>query len=230
MSSPAETIFTRDLPRMLRALRRHNSRDWFLAHREEYDDAVVRPLRALGEQLLPVMLGMDDRLHLKLSRPHRDVRFSRDKAPYRTNAWLAFRRAAGETTDVPTFFLEVSPEGARCGLGYYAARPRTMALLREAALADPAAVTRAFRRALAGGFTIEGESYRREPRLAPDIPEFIAELYRRRNIYLSQALDYDDDFFTATLFHRIRDGFAALAPCYRFFTHAADHPPPDGRR
>jgi uncharacterized protein (TIGR02453 family) len=80
--------------RFFRSLARHNTRPWFEAHRAEYETLVREPMRALIEE-------MDDRLaraapeltgdpRRSLFRIHRDVRFSRDKSPYKTNAGCWF--------------------------------------------------------------------------------------------------------------------------------------------
>ena len=84
----------------LRALARNNRREWFEAHRDDYVHQVAEPTRALIEELdvrfatlAPEFVGDPKR---SMFRIHRDVRFSKDKAPYKTHAsrWI-FRRHRG---------------------------------------------------------------------------------------------------------------------------------------
>lgn len=86
--------------RFFRSLARHNERPWFEAHRAEYEARVREPMRALVEEVdvrlarvAPELTGDPRR---SLFRIHRDVRFSKDKAPYKTNAgcWF-FHQDAG---------------------------------------------------------------------------------------------------------------------------------------
>ncbi|MEO8031976.1 MAG: TIGR02453 family protein [Gemmatimonadota bacterium] len=83
----------------LRQLKRHNDRGWFESHRPVYERELRDPFRALVEELdvrlarfAPEIIGDPRR---SLFRIHRDVRFSKDKSPYKTNAgcWFYHRDA-----------------------------------------------------------------------------------------------------------------------------------------
>jgi uncharacterized protein (TIGR02453 family) len=92
----------------LRRLTRHNSREWFERHRAEYETELRDPLRALVEEMdvrlariAPELVGDPRR---SVFRIHRDVRFSADKSPYKTNAACQFYhcdagRGAGQDAD-----------------------------------------------------------------------------------------------------------------------------------
>ena len=82
--------FTPAAMRFLTSLKRNNTREWFQAHRDAYERDVREPLAALVEEmdvrlaeLAPEIVGDPKR---SLFRIHRDVRFSNDKSPYKTNA------------------------------------------------------------------------------------------------------------------------------------------------
>ena len=73
--------------RFFRALAKNQNRDWFLAHREEYERGWLDPMHALLAELRDAVAS--DFPHFALAEPkvfriYRDVRFSRDKAPYKT--------------------------------------------------------------------------------------------------------------------------------------------------
>src|SRR5512140_622397 len=86
--------------RFLRALARHNERPWFEAHRREYETLVKEPMRELVEEMdvrlarfAPEIVGEPKR---SIFRIYRDVRFSEDKSPYKTQAacWFFHRDAS----------------------------------------------------------------------------------------------------------------------------------------
>jgi uncharacterized protein (TIGR02453 family) len=88
--------------RFLRDLERNNAKAWFEAHRDVYEREVREPMRRLVEALdaalgsiAPEIVGDPRR---SMFRIHRDVRFSRDKSPYKTNAgaWF-YHRDAGRS-------------------------------------------------------------------------------------------------------------------------------------
>jgi uncharacterized protein (TIGR02453 family) len=86
--------------RFLRALGRNNRKDWMDKNRERYTAAVAEPLRQLVAALAPGVLALDPgfdtrpRFGATLSRINRDIRFAKDKTPYRTRVYVQFARPA----------------------------------------------------------------------------------------------------------------------------------------
>jgi len=84
--------------RFLRALGRGNRKDWMDANRARYASVVVAPLRELVSALAPGVLALDpgfdtrSRFGTTLSRINRDIRFAKDKTPYRTRLYVQFAR------------------------------------------------------------------------------------------------------------------------------------------
>jgi len=109
----------------LRGLTEHNDRDWFEAHRVAWDAEIVPAMLewcgALAERLQDVMPGLVfvPRVGGSLYRLNRDVRFSRDKRPYKTHV-AALLWEGGEKHDAPGVYLHVSPEEVIFGGGIYA--------------------------------------------------------------------------------------------------------------
>ena len=75
----------------LKNLNKNNSREWFEAHRADYDAYFVEPAMQLIEALAPVAASLDPphqavpKVNKSLRRIHRDTRFSKDKTPYNTH-------------------------------------------------------------------------------------------------------------------------------------------------
>lgn len=97
-------------------LARHNNRDWFHAHQDVYERACREPMKQLVAEL-----GANPAT-TKLSRINRDMRFSRDKGPYRTYI------AAG----VRGNYLSLSSAGLYVGTGLYKPEPAALERLRNA--------------------------------------------------------------------------------------------------
>ena len=109
----------------LRQIARNNSKAWFEAHKAEYIQDLQLPAQALvvalGERLRSLFptIGYDPRPHGgSLMRIYRDVRFSKDKSPYKThigaNFWDGERKAEGSGFH---FFMDA--EGARFYVGHH---------------------------------------------------------------------------------------------------------------
>lgn len=210
----------------LHALAANNDRNWFAAHRAEYEGHLVAPMRALVTALAPTVLAVDPDLDVRprvggaISRIHRDTRFSRDKSPYRASAWLAFRRPGPGWPSRPALFFEIGQEGWRCGMGYYAARPATMARLRRLILAREEEFRAALTAAGAAGLRAEGPRYARPPRDAPPREGVIGEWLHRRSVYLVRSRPHDDTLSDSGLVTLLGDAFAASAALYRLMRAA----------
>ena len=139
--------------KFLRALARHNDREWFERHRAVYEIEVRDPLRALVEvmdvrlaRLAPELVGDPRR---SIFRIHRDVRFSKDKSPYKTNAACQFYhhdagRGAGQDAEgagAGLYFQLAEGECFVAGGIWMPARP-ALEKIREAVAADPGALDR----------------------------------------------------------------------------------------
>jgi uncharacterized protein (DUF2461 family) len=94
--------FSPDALKFLRGLARKNNKEWFEAHRDDYESEVREPMRDLiGEmnarfaKFAPEMAGDPKR---SMFRINRDIRFSKDKSPYKTHAacWFNHRRASAK--------------------------------------------------------------------------------------------------------------------------------------
>src|SRR6266540_2899613 len=99
------TGFPRESIEFFKQLAAHNNRDWFLAHKDIYERTCRAPMEALVAELEP-RFGK-----AKISRINRDVRFSRDRAPYKTYI------AAG----VGGNYISLSADGLYVGAGFRAA-------------------------------------------------------------------------------------------------------------
>jgi uncharacterized protein (TIGR02453 family) len=91
-----------------RQLAADNTKTFWAAHKGEYDTQVRGPLEALTGELA-VEFGQ-----FKIFRPYRDVRFSKDKTPYKTHIGAVTEGEGGEF-----YYLQVSAEGLFVASGYY---------------------------------------------------------------------------------------------------------------
>jgi uncharacterized protein (TIGR02453 family) len=141
----------------LRALRRHNDREWFERNRTTYEEEVRAPLAALVEEVdvrlatvAPEIVGDPKR---SLFRIHRDVRFSSDKSPYKTNAACWFYhgdagRGVGSATTAhggAGFYFHMEPGRASLGGGIWMPPRPTLARIRDRIDDEPASLARVLR-------------------------------------------------------------------------------------
>ena len=216
----------------LRGIARHNRRDWFEAHRAEYEEHVKGPLAAFVEEmdvrlrhLAPEISGDPKR---SIFRIYRDVRFSKDKSPYKTHAACWFFHVEGSSKvgreahgGGAGFYFHLQPGASLVAGGLWMPPRPALVRIRTALAADP----RAFERAVLapavrrryGGLSDEAV-LRRAPRpWGEDHPA--ARWLRYRSFTLARALT-DVQVTGARLTATLASDFALLLPLVRWLNTA----------
>jgi uncharacterized protein (DUF2461 family) len=136
----AKPIFTRDIFQFFKQLGRNNSKAWMDANRERYQSDVVQPFRRLLEELSPVALKLDSRFDTtgrtgaNFSRINRDIRFAKDKTPYKTNMYLKFSVPPPVKRETGQLYVGLSTDTVTAGFRIYSGGKRkdsTLALIAE---------------------------------------------------------------------------------------------------
>ena len=126
--SPAATHFFAELAA-------NQDRAWFAAHKDVYETAVKAPMAALvaalADELARRKIPLTGDPARAMFRIHRDVRFSRDKAPYKTHAGAVLTRD-GRKDNPGLLYLHLDPQGSFVATGFYHLEPAKLARLREA--------------------------------------------------------------------------------------------------
>src|SRR5260221_10268817 len=118
----SKPIITRETFRFFRDLSRNNRTEWMQTNRERYQECVVQPLRCLCEELAPAILRLDPRFETSgrtganLSRINRDIRFAKDKTPYRTQMYLKFSMPFGADGETGQLYVGISTKAVTAGI------------------------------------------------------------------------------------------------------------------
>jgi len=119
----------------LRALKRNNRRDWFKAHREDYERSVREPMTAIIERLAIDFRDFAPELvaspKISLYRIHRDTRFSPNKAPYKTHVAAVFPTRGLPKHEGAGLYFHISPDDVWIGGGMYAPAMPQLQAVRE---------------------------------------------------------------------------------------------------
>jgi len=170
-----------------KALAFHQTREWFEANRSTYETAVKGPLGDLVEdvaaRLRRAKIPIKGDRKSSAFRIHRDVRFSNNKDPYKTNAGVAMTRS-GAKNDPGVLYFHLSPEECFFAAGFHMPDPAQLGRLRAAAARAPKAYKAMTKKLAKTGLAVSDEdSLKRAPRgfEAVDDPE-IAAAIRLRNL------------------------------------------------
>ena len=127
--------FPRGASEFLAELAANNNREWFLAHKERHERDVKAPLGALVDALAMAFAAHDIPLtgNAKASpfRINRDVRFSNDKSPYKTNAGAVLSRD-GTRKGRGILYVHITPKDGLMAMGFWSPEPADLHALRDA--------------------------------------------------------------------------------------------------
>ena len=126
----------------LRGIAENNAKDWFEANRQLYEDGYVAPARhfieAIGPRLKQISPSVryEAKINGSISRVNRDVRFSRDKRPYKDHLDIWFWHGDKKGWDRPGFYLRLTPETVFVGSGMHMLQGRMLDDFRNAVVGD----------------------------------------------------------------------------------------------
>ncbi|MDH6354776.1 uncharacterized protein (TIGR02453 family) [Dysgonomonas sp. PH5-45] len=213
--------FSPETIRFFKDLAANNYKEWFDAHKSVYDNEVVAPLKSLITYLTPTMYNIDPafelRPHRAMSRIYRDVRFSKNKDPYKTCMWITFQLPVSrdDWKDYPGYFMEINGDNYILGMGLFMPKKKVMDVFRE----EVSFHAEEFRRVtqetvLDRGFLLGGDEYKRP--LANDLPEYHQQWIQRKGIYVYKTIPIGNEVFSVEFADRLADDFQALEWLYKF--------------
>lgn len=213
--------FTPETFRFFNDLKENNHKEWFDEHKHIYEKEILNPLKALVTTLSPDMHNIDPSFELRphrcLSRIYRDVRFSKNKDPYKDFMWMAFQIPV--TNDVwkdhPGYFLEISGEGYTLGLGLFQPKKKVMDAFRKEITYDAEEFQRITQKTvLDRGYIINGEEYKRP--IANSLPEYFQPWIQRKGIWVSKHRPVGEELFSTDFANLMKEDFVAMEWLYNF--------------
>jgi len=166
----SERSFSPALFAFLSELRDHNDREWFAENKRRYVDEVQEPaIQFVADFAKPLArISPNFRADARpsggsLFRIHRDIRFSKDKTPYKTHVGIHFRHRSAGDVHAPGFYLHLEPGGAFAAAGIWHPDTPAQRGIREAIAGDPGAWRRVTGGAFAKTYRLEGDKLKRPP-------------------------------------------------------------------
>ena len=163
-----------------KALAFHQTKDWFEANRAIYEGEIKGPLGDLVEDLAArfakAKIPLKGDRKASLFRVNRDVRFAKDKSPYKTNAGAVLTRS-GTKNDPGLIYIHVAADGCFIAAGFHQPEPAALARLRAAIVRAPKAWKTMVAKLADGGLALTDEyALKRSPRGFETIedPEIVA--------------------------------------------------------
>ncbi len=189
-----------------------NTKSFWEANKHVYAESVKAPMVALTEALAGEFGTA------KVFRPYRDVRFAKDKTPYKTHqgAFVGVAPATG-------WYVELSARGVRIGGGFYEASATRLAAVRAAIDSDLTGpeLVRTVERLASDDWEVGGDRLKTKPRgYDADHPRI--ELLRHRSLVVTRSLGFGSVIQGPELVGVVRDGWRQLRPLIEWVASRTD--------
>jgi uncharacterized protein (TIGR02453 family) len=225
------TGFPKDFFAFFQELKPHNERSWFEANKQRFRDSVQAPISTFIAAMAPQLRQVSKHFTAdprpnggSMFRIYRDVRFSKDKRPYKEHAACHFRHALGRDVHAPGFYMHFAPDDVFFGGGLWTPEADPLARVRTAIATSPAAWRRATagRDFLARFGEVKGAGLTRPPRgFDPEHP--LIEDLKRKSFYAMQRVR-PGMAQSPNLVEEVSGAFRAIAPLMRFLCGALEVP------
>ena len=218
--------FTSQGMSFLKRLEQNNERDWFHEHKSEYEDLIRTPAMNFIDDmendlahLSPHFLAIAKKVGGSLMRVHRDVRFSKDKSPYKTNIGIQFRHEMGKDVHAPGFYVHIEPCDCFVGVGIW--RPDSTALgkIRDSIIERDTYWLAAINdKKFKKNYELSGETLKTAPRGYDKSHPLIDDLKRKDFIAISHMSD--KDVLSKNFKQQVIKRFAEAEPYMQFLCKA----------
>ena len=165
--SANQWCFPEDAVSFLAQLKKNNNREWFTAHKSEFEDVIQRPAKELCSHMCEQLEKLTGAAHAsKIFRVHRDVRFSKDKSPYKPHLHILFRTVDEPQDGLghPAWFFGLETERLAVGCGVFTFEKEALTTFRERVGGDDGAVLeKTVSRLIAQGFRLRDPELKKVP-------------------------------------------------------------------
>jgi uncharacterized protein (TIGR02453 family) len=223
--------FPKDFFSFFTELKAHNDRAWFEANKERFRNSVQAPMSVFIAAMAPRLSGIS-RQFIADPRPHggsmfriyRDVRFSKDKRPYKEHGACQFRHRLGRDVHAPGFYVHLAPKEVFFGGGMWMPESEALLKIRSAIAGSPErwkTVVNAKNFRVTFG-SIEGDQLTRPPRGFDPAHPFIDDIRRKSFVV---GVDSTESAAQSSSFpSAVAACFTAAAPLMRFLCVALNVP------
>ena len=197
-------------------LRLNNNKEWFLAHKKDYETRMLQPTKALAnalfDHLTEAVPKHDWNLHI--SRIYRDARRLYGRGPMNDHLWFTLW-ADREEGQAPAFYFSFFPEGYHYGMGLWSQSNVLMERLRAEVRRNPApAETLAWQMAAQDRFLIDGPKYKKH---RVDTTPLLQDWTDRKYLGFHREQPHGEEGFDPDLWRTVAADFDRLLPLYEYF-------------
>jgi len=189
-------FFKKEAIDFLEKLRDNNTKEWFLDHKDEYEELILEPskkfVQEMGEELCVLVENIKaiPKINSSLFRIYRDIRLSKDKTPMKSRIGIIFWRGSGKRLQSASFYIHFSPDELLVACGIRGFSKDSLDGYREYIKCEKnaASLTKILDDIKSKGYNIPDPKYKRYPRGFDKDDEF-SDLSLYASMFAYKSLD-----------------------------------------
>jgi len=188
------SIMQKDSLKFLKDLSANNNRDWFHANKKRYETSLKKPFYELIEAVIVALNKAGHQIELQpkdmVFRINRDIRFSKDKSPYKTNVGALISEYGRKRKDLPGYYLHIEQGILMVGGGAYFLDTQNLYTVRQHIANNLSRFTKLLKaKSFKDKFeTIKGDAHKRVPKEFVEVHEKLP-LILNKQFYFMAELD-----------------------------------------
>jgi len=210
------TLISKETISYLKELSKNNNREWFAEHKVTFKEH-EKEAKLFFEAVCAKLNSTDDIEAYKMMRIYRDVRFSKDKTPYKARFAGSFKRSSERLRG--GYFLNLEPGNCAVGGGFYGPNPADLLRIRKEFELDASEINeiladKKFIKVFPNG--IQGEGVKTSPRGFDKSNEAI-ELIKKKQFYVMKSFT-DAEMTSEKFVDEVVEVFVTLRPFFNYMS------------
>ena len=221
--------FPRDFFTFFNNLKNNNSKEWFESHRKDYEKHVLNPAREfvveMGQRLRQIApeINAIPQINKSLFKINKDIRFSKDKSPYKTYTGIWMWEGSRKRMESSGFYLHAENEAILIGVGIKMFPKPILNRYRHAVVDKKLgrALKKAVQKVSDQGYVVDGKYYKRIPR-GYDADHSNAEFLLYNGLTARIEERVPDEFFSDAIIDYAYSHYRCMLPLHRWLKELLD--------
>jgi len=198
----------------LKELKANNYKAWFTEHKEMYEQS-KKETESLSKSIYDLIEKMDQINPAKVYRIYKDVRFSKDKTPYKEHMGIHISRA--QPYHRGSFYIHIEPDNSFIAGGFWNPEPKDLLRIRQAFQFEKEITQLLANKALIANFgALVGEEVKTTPKgFAKDLERI--DLIKKKQFLLIKKFS-NEEVLQASFVKEVADAYQILLPFYHYMT------------
>jgi uncharacterized protein (TIGR02453 family) len=213
--------FPKECVQFLVELRENNNREWFTEHKPDFKTYVQEPTNGFANEMAKLVESISPsglnhpEIQFSVYRIYRDIRFSKDKTPYKTHIGLLIWEGERAKMENSSYYFHLEPPNLMLGTGIYGFSKPLLTAYRDSVV-DPEfgpQLVDVLQTISGKGYTVGGEQYKRVPR-GYDPEHELADLLLYKGLYAGYEKEIPEEFYSSEILDYCLQVYRDLSPLH----------------